>query len=113
MDEHATSHRVWIYGKVPVLIQDGPLDTPCHVWQGCIDNEGYARRGHHGKPATNAHRDIYIEKRGGVPGGYVLHHWCENKLCLNVDHMEAVTRGDHVRIHRKGKPMVGGWQSVA
>lgn len=112
LDEaHATPKRVhgfYRLGRVKVSIEDGPLSTPCHVWQGTVDGQGYAKRGHHGRRHTNAHRDVYLLEHGQISTGYILHHECENKLCLNVDHMQAVTRGDHVRIHRKGKPLIGG-----
>lgn len=110
MPEHATPQRART--RVEIREVAGPLPTPCKVWQGCVDGQGYAKRTS-GRRHVNVHREVWELDRGPVPPGYVLHHWCENKLCLEIEHMEVVSRGDHVRIHRKGRPMIGGWQANA
>jgi hypothetical protein len=82
----ATPQHVAIPTTVKILEQDGPLDTPCHIWQGYVGNQGYpVRTRRRGLPTVN--REAYLIAHGSIPTGYVLHHWCENKLCVNVDHM--------------------------
>jgi hypothetical protein len=35
--------------------------------------------------------------RGPIPAGLVIDHLCENKLCVNPDHLEAVSLGEKTR----------------
>jgi hypothetical protein len=35
-----------------------------------------------------------------IPAGLELHHVCENKLCVNPEHLQPMTRCDHLRLHR-------------
>lgn len=42
-----------------------------------------------------AHRAVYIQLRGD-PGDKDLHHRCRNKACVNPDHLEPVSRKDHI-----------------
>jgi hypothetical protein len=77
------------------------------VWQGYVGNHGYAvRTRRRGLPTV--HREAYELTHGSIPKGYIVHHRCENKLCLNVGHMVAMTRSDHCRLHRPGDNRVYG-----
>jgi HNH endonuclease len=71
----------------------------CHVWPGAVSMKGYpqiqtgsmldgTRR------PRRCHRVLF-----DPPRGLVVHHWCENKLCLNPEHIEFVTPGQHSLIH--------------
>lgn len=46
------------------------------------------------------HRVVWIAERGRVPAGHELHHQCRVRSCVNVDHLIAVTRAEHIRIHQ-------------
>jgi hypothetical protein len=54
-----------------------------------------------GSGYIKAHRFSYKLYKGRIPAGYVVDHLCQNKLCVNPDHLEAVTsevnimRGHH------------------
>jgi hypothetical protein len=70
------------------------LLTPCELWDRKINSNGY------GEVSVNhrmrmAHRVAYELLRGPIPDGWELHHLCENKACVNVDHLVAVTRALH------------------
>lgn len=41
------------------------------------------------------HRSVFLSFVGQIPSGYVVHHACENKRCLNPAHLEAVSRREH------------------
>ena len=43
-----------------------------------------------------AHRVMYEKKFGKIEEGLVLHHKCENHICVNPDHLEKVTNGENV-----------------
>lgn len=73
--------------------EDRGHDTPCWVWQwGIFQTTGYGmyRQG-------TAHRYVYEQARGIVPGGLELDHLCRVRECVNPDHLEAVTHAENVR----------------
>ena len=44
----------------------------------------------------SAHRYIWTLERGPIPSGLTVDHLCRNRACINVEHMELVTRGENV-----------------
>lgn len=51
-----------------------------------------------------AHRLVYTWETGvKIPKGYHIHHTCNNKQCLNVEHMQMITAEEHHRIHKQHK----------
>jgi hypothetical protein len=48
-----------------------------------------------------AHRVAYELAKGPIPEGQQVHHTCENKWCVNADHLILTTLVDHNSIHRK------------
>lgn len=67
---------------------------PCEPWHLKINARGYGEVSINGKMRM-AHRVAYELLYGPLPAGYELHHLCENKACVNVDHLVAVTRALH------------------
>lgn len=43
------------------------------------------------------HRWIYEQVVGPIPTGYDIDHLCRYTLCVNPDHLEAVTHGENIR----------------
>jgi len=43
-----------------------------------------------------AHRIIYELRVGKIPDGYEIDHLCRNPLCINSNHLEAVTHRENV-----------------
>ena len=80
-------------------------DTGCWMWIKQLDRSGYGRitvPKEYKEPGVRhrvdrAHRVAYKVLRGSVPEGMELHHVCENKGCINPDHLEPVTRKEHRR----------------
>lgn len=59
-----------------------------------------------GRPKTGlAHREIYSQQVGPIPGGLEIDHLCRNRRCVNVDHLEVVT---HTENMRRAKGQVDG-----
>jgi hypothetical protein len=87
-------------GKVWVLFQDGPLETPCEVWQGATCLRGYPCKGDGAGKLVRGHREAYERRYGPIPAGHDVHHRCLNTACLNAEHMVALSDLEHAKEHR-------------
>lgn len=68
----------------------------CLVWQGCVNTDGYPKINRKGDANTKGHRYVYEQCKGEIPKGNVVRHTCDNKLCLNPDHLIVGTNLDNV-----------------
>jgi hypothetical protein len=99
-------------GAIPLreklAARTGPADkNGCLLWQGWVSNSGYGTLSHRGK-ARCAHRWAYIERHGDIlPDDIQLHHTCENKVCVNPDHLEPVDPKTHSRLHQNNECVHG------
>lgn len=79
------------------VIEDRGYKTPCWIWQGGTNAEGtYGRTRHNGRQRP-AHRAFFEAAFGPLPEGYEPDHLCRTTLCVNPEHLEAVTRLENVR----------------
>ena len=72
----------------------------CLVWQKHLNN-GYGTF-HYGARGMDrkmwfAHRWHWEHIRGPVPFGFDLDHLCRNRACVELTHLEVVTRKENVR----------------
>jgi hypothetical protein len=72
------------------LIRHTVDERGCHIWSGSVHKTGYGQIKWKGK-STVAHRVIYELVNGEIPAGLVIDHLCSVKLCVNPEHLEAVT----------------------
>lgn len=73
-------------------------ETGCWNWGAATFSNGYgvmSRDGH-----ATAHRWMYEREVGPIPEGMHVHHRCENKRCVNPEHLELMTPEEHGRLHR-------------
>lgn len=63
----------------------------CWLWMGGKFAAGYGRIGAGGR-SLKAHRVAYELLVGAIPDGLQIDHKCRNKLCVNPDHLQAVTQ---------------------
>src|SRR3972149_473922 len=68
--------------------------TPCHIWEGTLDKNGYGQTNVTGT-TKRAHRIAWKLSKGETPPG--LRHICDNRPCCNVDHLTPGTQQENVR----------------
>lgn len=69
--------------------------TGCFIWLGGVSGYGHGRFRLNGR-LVYAHRFAYEREHGPIPEGMVIDHvqarGCSTPACVNVEHMEVVTR---------------------
>lgn len=68
-----------------VLAQSG-----CMEWVGSRNKLGYGMVSFEapwGRTSTTAHRKYWELTRGEIPAGMQVNHKCDNRCCVNPDHM--------------------------
>lgn len=82
-------------------VRDEGHDTPCWVWLKTRHGDGYGAL-YDGNRQHRAHRWYYEKYVGSIPRGLTIDHLCGNRLCVNPEHLEAVTRSlNTLRWHGK------------
>ena len=69
--------------------------TACKEWKGRTQGEGYGYTRQAGESVL-AHRAAWVAHRGEIPEGQMVCHTCENRLCVNPDHLELRTASEHL-----------------
>ena len=75
-----------------------PDPSGCIIWTGKINPGGYGEVRFRGTKHA-AHRLSY-EAANGSAEGLDVHHTCETKACVYVGHLVALTRSEHMSLHR-------------
>lgn len=70
--------------------------TGCWVWSGKANHDGYGDVRFAGR-MFKAHILYFRLKKGDIPAGCELDHLCQNRLCVNPDHLEPVPHSENVR----------------
>lgn len=71
----------------------------CWLWLGAQNGKGYGRFTLSGRNGwkRSAHRYAYELLVGPIAAGLDLDHLCRNRLCVNPEHLEPVTRRENLR----------------
>lgn len=78
--------------------EDYLIDTSgCWIWMKGISTRGYGRTWiKQDNSMRYAHRIMYEKYNGKIESHMVIHHKCENHICVNPDHLEPVTNKENV-----------------
>lgn len=80
-------------------------DTDCWIWTGNTPQGrpifSPGRKITNGKARVYAHKWMWEQENGPVPAGKLLHHLCEQYLCVNPAHLKPLTPTEHQALHHK------------
>lgn len=68
----------------------------CAVWTGWTNDDGYGYVHSDGRDQP-VHRVMYQLVNGPLAAGLEIDHVCQNRACINIDHLEPVTHAENQR----------------
>ena len=100
-DEHGRPSEFavdWVALAATVASIDRSDPSACWLWPGHRSARGYAMVK---TSATDrpVHRLLWEARHGPLPPGWVVHHLCGQRACVNDDHLWPMRNGEHVSLH--------------
>lgn len=89
--------------------------TACWEWEGSVSTDNPRNSGAGGLGGGygclrvsgtwwRAHRYIWTLLKGEIPEGTVLGHTCDNRICVNLHHLESISLSENLQqAHDRGR----------
>lgn len=71
----------------------------CWLWTDKLEKTGYGQFALPNHRKVSSHRASFEFFIGPVTNGMIIHHKCERKDCVNPNHLELLTQGEHNSMH--------------
>lgn len=72
----------------------------CLVWTCARNGKGYGQIRVARKRLVQVHRLALEWSQGPLSAGSEVNHRCRNRACVRVDHLELLTKAEHMRVDR-------------
>lgn len=90
--------------KVQIVTRPDWTLGPCWVWQKSTTEKGYGRFCVGSGKTVLAHRISYEHWVGPLKRGFIVDHECENKGCVNPEHLKQVGNVENLALAHERRP---------
>jgi hypothetical protein len=94
--KQVNANRPKLPGCANWVERDMGHSTPCHLWMGKLQSQGYAQETRD-RRCYLVHRERYEREVGPIPEGLHIDHLCRVPHCVRPSHLEPVTNAENIR----------------